>query len=154
MKNYIPLLVNLNARKVLIVGGGKAALLKTKGVARFTSEITILSPELKADFSSYDIRFIAEPYAKGKVEGYDFVYACTDNRALNGAIGKECEALNILHSICDNPEASSFVSPATYKTDGITISVGTNGTSPLQAIHIRNQIEALIESGQITLNLE
>lgn len=152
MKQFAPLLINLYDRNVLIVGGGKAALLKIKGISRFTSRITILSPDILDELEKYPFIFCKQEYKEGAVDNFFIVYACTDNTVLNQMIGQECERKNILYSICDNPEISSFVSPAIYKNDGITISVGTNGRSPKQAIYIRNQIQKLIEEGILKID--
>lgn len=152
MKQFAPLLINLYDRNVLIVGGGKAALLKTKGISRFTSRITILSPDILDELEKYPFIFCKQEYKEGAVDNFFIVYACTDNTALNQIIGQECERKNILYSICDNPEVSSFVSPAIYKNDEITISIGTNGRSPKQAIYIRNQIQELIEGGILKID--
>lgn len=152
MKQFAPLLINLYDRNVLIVGGGKAALLKIKGISRFTSRITILSSDILDELKKYPFIFCNQEYKEGAVDNFFIVYACTDNTVLNQMIGQECERKNILYSICDNPEISSFVSPAIYKNEGITISVGTNGHSPKQAIYIRNQIQELIEEGILKID--
>lgn len=152
MKQFVPLLVNLYERKILIVGGGKAALLKAKGISRFSSQITILSPQILNEFKEYSFVFREQKYQKGMVDGFFMVYACTNNLSLNREIGEECENKNILYSVCDNPASSSFASPAIYKNNEITIGVGTNGSSPKQAIYIRNQIRQLIEEGLLKID--
>lgn len=152
MKQFAPVLVNLYDKNILIVGGGKAALLKAKGISRFTSRITILSPDILSELEKYPFVFCKQKYREGLVDNFFLVYACTNDTALNRKIGQECTTKNILYSVCDNPEESSFVSPAIYRNDEITISVGTNGCSPRLAIYIRNQIQQLIEEGLLKIN--
>ena len=146
-KNFIPLLINLKDKRVLIVGGGNAALLKAKGLYRFTSTITILAPEIKEELLEYPFNFITRSYQPDLLEEFNMVYCCTNDYDLNQKIAADCKKTNKLCSICDNPNNSIFVSPAIYKEENITISIGTNGNSPKQAIYIRNQIKALIEQG-------
>lgn len=146
MKQFAPLLINLHDRNILIVGGGKAALLKAKGISRFTSKVTILAPYILDELLGYPFRFIRKEYEETDIDNFFMVYACTDSKELNEQIGLECERKNILYSICDNPSTSSFATPAIYKKNNITISVGTNGNSPTLAIFIRNQIQQLIEN--------
>lgn len=152
MKQFAPILVNLYEKRILIVGGGKAALLKAKGISRFTSQITILSPDIHSELEKYPFTFWKQEYKEGAIDKFFLVYSCTDDTALNRKIGEECANKNILYSVCDNPEISSFVSPAIYKNDEITISIGTNGSSPRQAIYIRNQIQQLIDEGLLKTN--
>ncbi|MBK5720645.1 bifunctional precorrin-2 dehydrogenase/sirohydrochlorin ferrochelatase [Dysgonomonas sp. Marseille-P4677] len=146
MKQFVPFLVNINNKNILIIGGGKAALLKAKGIYRFTSRVTILAPHITNELMEYPFRFIRREYKAGTVDDFFMVYACTDNAEINKEIGIECQRKNILYSVCDNPDMSSFVTPAIYKNDDVTISVGTNGNNPLKAIFIRNQIQQLIEN--------
>lgn len=150
---FIPLLINLNDKRVLIVGGGKVALLKAKGVCRFTTEITILAPEIRTELLNYSFNFIRERYDPKRLEFYDIVYACTDNYKLNQEIALACKKAGKLYSICDNPSDSLFASPAIYKEENVTIAIGTNGCSPKRAIYIRNQIKALVEQGVLNLEL-
>lgn len=152
MKQFTPLLVNLYDKKILIVGGGKAALLKAKGISRFSSQLTILSPDILDELGKHPFTFRREAYKENAVDGFFIVYACTNNTALNQQIGQECKRKHILCSVCDNPQTSSFASPAIYKKGEITISVGTNGSSPQQAIYIRNQIQQLIQEGLLKID--
>lgn len=138
---------------MLIVGGGKAALLKAKGISRFTTEITILAPQIRTELLDYPFDFIEGAYNPTHLEFYDIVYSCTDNYELNQEIALACQNAGKIYSICDNPADSLFVSPAIYKEDDITIAIGTNGSSPKRAIYIRNQIKALIEQGILNLEL-
>lgn len=154
MKQFAPLLINTTNRKILIVGGGKAALLKAKGIFRFTSQITILAPQILSELEKYPFTFIYQGYKDDAADDFFMVYACTDNAELNSKIASECETKNILYSVCDNPDTSSFVTPAIYKDNNITISIGTNGNSPRQAIYIRNQIQQLIEQGVIKTEMK
>lgn len=151
--NFIPLLINLKGKRILIVGGGKAALLKAKGIFRFTTEVTILAPEIQTELLSFPFSFIKQKYEAHLLESYDIVYCCTDNYQLNQEIASVCKERGKLFSICDNPSDSLFVSPAIYKEEDITIAIGTNGSSPKRAIYIRNQIKSLIEQGILDLNL-
>lgn len=152
MKQFAPLLVNLYNRDILIVGGGKAALLKAKGLSRFTSRITIISPIICDELQDYQFTFCKREYQLGDADGFFMVYACTDDTELNNKIGEECESRNILYSVCDNPEKSTFVSPAICKNGEITIAIGTNGNSCKHAINIRNQIQKLIDDDILIIN--
>lgn len=152
MKQFAPLLVNLYNRDVLIVGGGKAALLKANGISRFTSRVTVLSPCILEDLLAFPFVFCKREFRVEDVSNFFMVYACTDNADLNNKIAEACELKNILYSVCDNPGISSFVSPAIYKNGDFTISVGTNGSNCKRAIFIRNQIQQLVDEGILNID--
>lgn len=148
---FLPLLINIKNKKILIVGGGKAALLKAKGICRFTNQIVIVSPDIILELLEFPFIFLKEAYKKDMVNDYFVVYICTDNSELNASIAEECQSKNILYTICDNPKDSLFVSPAIYKEGNITIAVGTNATSPTNAMYIRDQIQDVIRKGIIKI---
>lgn len=154
MKQFAPISVNLKDHNILIVGGGKAALLKARGINRFTDNITIFAPDILEDFEKFSFQLIREEYDEKFLNNYFMVYACTNDSELNERIRQDCNRKNILNSICDNPNESVFVSPAIYKKEDITIAIGTNGNSPKQAIAIRNQIQQLIEEGILKIEDE
>jgi siroheme synthase-like protein len=147
MKQFAPISVNVKDRNILIVGGGKSALLKARGISRFTENITVIAPEIVEELKVISLNTIYEAYKEIHLDNFFMVYACTNDTILNEKIRQDCQQRNILCSICDNPDDSTFVSPAIYKNQDITISIGTNGNSPKRAISIRNQIQELIEKG-------
>ena len=152
MSHFIPISINISNRKILVVGGGNVALLKSSGLSRFTDNITILSPHVIDELREYLFTFISKEYESSDIEGYFMVYACTDKKDVNDQIKRDCSISGTLVAVCDNPTESDIVMPAICLTEGITIAVGTDGTSPKKGIKIRNQIQELINLGTIEIN--
>ena len=70
-----PLLLDLANRAVVIVGGGAVAARKAFGVLQADAKlVTIIAPELKADFPS-DVTHIKKSYDKGDLTAADLVFA-------------------------------------------------------------------------------
>lgn len=150
--NYLPISLNLFKKKVLIVGGGNVALLKSKNLSRFTSDITFLATDFMPEIANSGYPTICKAYEKSDLKGFSLVYACTDNRQLNHQIKDDCSDTGLLVSVCDNPPLSDFVSPATYQKGTITISVGSDGTDVKRSVLIRNRIRQLVEEGILDLD--
>lgn len=151
MSQFIPVSINIENRKILIVGGGNVALLKASGLSRFTSNITIVAPEILDKLREYPFTFIEKLYNSTDINHYFMVYACTNDKEINNQIKIDCNISGKLVAICDNPSESDIVMPAVCIQKGITVAVGTNGTSPKKGIHIRNQIQELLQSGVIDI---
>lgn len=150
--HYLPISLNIFDKKILIVGGGNVAILKSKNISRFTSNITFLAPELIPEIISLGYQTIQKEYVESDLEGFSVVYACTDNRQVNMQIKEDALRTGLLASICDNPFLSDFVSPATCKNGDITISVGSNGTDVKRSVAIRNRIQQLINQEILKLD--
>jgi len=147
--NFLPIAINVDGKRILVVGGGNVALQKAKILSQYTSAMTFLAltflPELVEGFPF--CQFIQEAYHKKFLKGHFLVYACTDNQELNQRIACDARKKGILVNVCDMPLASDFVSPAILKEGHISIAVTSNGMDVRQSIAIRNKIRDMFHVG-------
>lgn len=147
---YLPVSLNITDKKILFVGGGKVASHKLASVIKFTSNITILAPEISEELRNQNrLKLLAKEYEPKDLEDYQLVFACTNNRELNVRIKRGANSLGILVNVADDPELCDFISPAIYKNDQISISVSSNATDVKLAIRIRNWIKEQFKNGEI-----
>ncbi|MFT3992982.1 MAG: bifunctional precorrin-2 dehydrogenase/sirohydrochlorin ferrochelatase [Dysgonomonas sp.] len=149
---YLPILLNISRKKILIVGGGNVAFLKSRNIRRFTSDITFLALDFNEDIHNPGNTLIMKAYESEDLDLFDIVYACTNNKELNLKIRNDANKRGILVSVCDNPQISDFGSTATCKINNVTISVGTNGTDVKKSIAIRNKIQELIDNNILKID--
>ena len=144
---FLPVLINITGKKILMIGGGKVAAHKLLTLLKFTSNITILAPVVN-DMLMNDKRlsFIIKSYERNDLLNFHMVYACTNDRKVNTVIKKDANALGLLVNVADDPELCDFISPAIYKDNNITLAVGSNASDVKKAIRIRNRIEILLEN--------
>lgn len=150
--SFLPISINVTNKKILLVGGGKVATHKGQIMARFVSNVTVISPEFTKEIKQLPYTFIEKEYEKTDLEGYFLVYVCTGDHELNARVKADAEALNILTSVCDAPLLCDFVSPAIHKQGHITIAVGSNAQNVYQSVDIRNQITQLISDGILQID--
>ena len=148
---FLPISINVTNKKILLIGGGKVATHKGTIMARFVTNVTVISPDFTDEIKKLPYTFIEKEYEKSDLEGFFLVYVCTGNHELNARIKVDAEELGILTSVCDAPMLCDFVSPAIHKEEHVTISVGTNGRNAMQSVDIRNQITKLFQDGTIHL---
>jgi siroheme synthase-like protein len=149
---FLPVSLNVTNKKILLVGGGKVATHKGAILARFVSNVTIISPEFTDEIRQLPFTFVEKTYEKKDLEGFFLVYVCTGNHELNSQIKADAEDLGILASVCDAPLLCDFVSPAIHKQGHITISVGSNAQNVYQSVAIRNRITQLITDGLLPID--
>lgn len=146
-QEFLPISINITDKKILIVGGGNAALTKVRSLHRFNVSITVIGIKIDPAFLEIDnIHIIHKSYDPSELEGFFMVYACTDNKHTNEIIREHCHARSILVSLADNPRLSDFISPAIYKEGDMTVAVGSNGKNVKQSVMVRNNIKK--NSGQ------
>jgi precorrin-2 dehydrogenase/sirohydrochlorin ferrochelatase len=91
------------------------------------------------------IHYTEKEYEKSDLAGAYLVYACTNIVELNLRVRSDAQSLGILVNLVDNPTYCDFVSPAIYKREHITVSVGSNAQEVHRAIAVRNKIKEYLE---------
>jgi precorrin-2 dehydrogenase / sirohydrochlorin ferrochelatase len=148
--HFLPICIDIENEKILIIGGGKVGLNKLEGLERFTHNIKVIAPEISQEIRSRSWVEIEEKhYEPSDLKGHLLVYAATNNHELNSQIHKDGREYRCLVNLVDNPSKCDFVSPAIYKQNNMSVAVSSNGEDVHAAIQWRNEIQNLIENGTI-----
>ncbi len=147
-----PVNLLLNKQSILIVGGGKVAARKLqKLVDETNSVITVLAPEISnkiAEFANQNDRIILqkEKYNDSILNGKYLVFATSDDRSLNAKIIKDCEERNIMACAVDiNWSQGTFITPASFAKDDISVAISTQGQSCRKTKLIKDSLSRHIE---------
>lgn len=144
--NYYPIFLDLRSKPVLVIGGGKVALRKVKGLLEAEAQVTVISPETANALRALPIKILERVYKTGDCLGHTLIFATTDNRAVNAQIARDALSLGIPSNIADAPEECGFIVPARLAETDLQIAVSTGGTNPRRAVAIRNRIKQMIGS--------
>jgi precorrin-2 dehydrogenase / sirohydrochlorin ferrochelatase len=141
--NY-PIMLRLEGKKVVVIGGGRVAERKVTGLLGTGSLITVISPhatdKLKGLAGSGLIEWIERLFSKEDIEGAFLIFAATNDNVLNQSI-KMAAGEQQLVTIADDPEGSDFHVPSHIQRGRLSIAVSTGGASPTLARKIREQLE-------------
>ena len=95
-KAYFPLFVDLRDKKTVVIGAGNIASRRTKVLADFCADITVIAPEASQDILSLEkageIKFIKKTYEKSDISGAFIVLAATCDPDLNKQIYDDCRS--------------------------------------------------------------
>src|SRR4030042_5287113 len=139
----IPLNINLNKKRCLIIGAGNVAYRKIKKLLEYNTDIKIIAKELKNDeikklIIKKKIKYENKNFEITDADGSFLVIAATDDGDLNNRIAKELDKKNILVN-----NSSGFCScnfPAVLNSGDLQIAVSTDGASPLFSAKLRAKI--------------
>lgn len=145
-----PILLRLEGRTCVIVGGGKVATRKITGLLAAGATIIVISLAVDS--------VVAELASQGKIElllqSYQrdhlttlapfVVIAATDNPTINAQVADDARKFGALVDCVDDDSNNDFTSMAAIRRGDLTIAIGTGGGSPALTMHIRQEIEALI----------
>jgi siroheme synthase-like protein len=142
---YYPIMLNLQGKKCVVVGGGHVALRKVKMLLDCGADITVISPKphlgMAKLFEKKAIRLFHRDYKVGDLMDATLAVASTDVREINRTVAHEAKRLGILVNVVDDPRLSSFILPSFFRRGNLTIAVSSAGTSPALARKIRTNLE-------------
>ena len=143
---YLPIFLNTDGLRCLVVGGGEVAHRKVRGLVEAGSSVTVISPRLIPAISTLAaqgaITHIQRTYRSGDMNGFAIVYAATNDHNLHREIASEARGSGILVNVADDPKLCSFIAPAIAQRGTLQIAVSTGGDSPALASRIRSELEA------------
>jgi siroheme synthase-like protein len=147
---YYPVLLKINGKRCLVVGGGMVALRKVQTLLEHGADIVIVSPDICPELgqeSKYGaVRTIQRDYKSDDLKGVYLVVAATDNSAINERVAADAKKLGILVNVVDKPDISDFIVPSYFKRGDIIVSVSTCGKSPALARKIRSELESELKA--------
>lgn len=152
---YYPIMLNLQGKKCVVVGGGNVALRKVKMLLDCGAEVTVVSPNPHFGMTKLSekkaIHLIHRDYKIGDLMDATLAVASTNVREINRKVAHEAKKLGILVNVVDDPWLSSFILPSFFRRGNLTIAVSSAGTSPALARKIRTDLEKTLGREYATL---
>jgi precorrin-2 dehydrogenase/sirohydrochlorin ferrochelatase len=120
---------------VLVVGGGKAGLLKTKAFAEKGCRVKVLSKEFSEGFSEAvngikNLELVKGEYSSDAILDKHIVVIAVGDVALASRIRKDCDHLKKLYLDCRSFESGTFVVPLQRETRSTIFNLSTKAGSP------------------------
>lgn len=152
---YFPFMMDLSGQKVVIVGGGAVARRKCELFLDFGADVTLVSPELRADFSDFGqmFHYVKDCYKEQYLQDALAVIAASDDPTVNLAVAAWCRDRRVPVNVVDVPELCTFFVPAIVRRGDLTIGISTAGKSPALAGQIRRDL-AEQYGGEYALRLQ
>jgi siroheme synthase-like protein len=143
-----PVMLDLEGRECLVVGGGIVAARKIVGLLEAGARVTVVSPVLAPAVLEIArdgrLRWWPREYAAGDVAGFALVMVATDDDGVNARVAAEARARAIWVNCADDPARCDFILPSVLRRGPLTVSVSTGGASPTVAHLVREELEALL----------
>lgn len=145
MRKYYPIMLDICEKKCMVIGGGKVAERKVLSLLEYSGSVTVISPDLTAQLETLwkdgSIHVECRKYRDGDLQDAALVYVATNDQTTNRLCYSEARRRGILINVVDQPKLCEFIVPATVCRGDLTISVSTNGKSPMMAKKIREELE-------------
>ncbi len=142
---YCPLFLSLEARRCVVIGGGRVAERKIRRLQAYGAAVSVVAREL-TDWLTLEvkqgrIRWLGTSYHPSCLEKADLVFVASGDRELNRRAAEDAMRRGLWCNMASDPELGTFIVPASFRRGPLTIAVGTDGLSPAVARMIRQRLE-------------
>jgi precorrin-2 dehydrogenase/sirohydrochlorin ferrochelatase len=155
-----PIFLELGGRRVVLVGGGAVAVRKAESLLEAGARLVVVafrpSDAIIDLCTRHGAELIRDRYAKQYVAEAVLVIAATDDPKVNEQVYRDCQELEILCNVVDEPRLCDFFVPAVVKRGDLQLAIGTEGHCPAYAGHLRKKLETMFteEHGQFLAECE
>ena len=150
-----PIVLDLEARPCLVVGGGSVAGRKIEGLLEAKARVTVVSPALApsvlAPAREGRLRWWPREYVDGDLAGFALVLVATDDRSVNRQVAAEARERSVWVNCADDPERCDFILPSVLRRGPLTVTVSTGGASPTVARLVREELEGVLPADYAAL---
>jgi uroporphyrin-III C-methyltransferase/precorrin-2 dehydrogenase/sirohydrochlorin ferrochelatase len=143
MTELLPLFVNLDGRRVLLVGGGSVAAAKLKQLLAVRADVFVVAPKVHEEIDGAGVAVARREFRPSDLDGAWLVVAAA-TPAVNQAVAAAAADRRIFVNAVDDPaNASAFLS-GVVRRDGVTLAISTSGAAPGLTALLREGLEAVL----------
>lgn len=141
---FYPIYLNLQNKRVVVIGGGAVAERKVESLVGAGALITVIGPDvtprLQSLHDSGRIQVVQRAYTPGDCADAVLVFSATDDPAVGAAVFEEAQRAGALVNTADRPALCDFIMPAVVRRGDVAIAISTGGASPGLASRLRRKI--------------
>ncbi|MFF3246001.1 uroporphyrinogen-III C-methyltransferase [Streptomyces sp. NPDC002870] len=147
-----PVGLRLTGRRVVVLGGGQVAQRRLPALIAAGAEIVLVSPDatpsVEAMAAAGEVRWERRPYAEGDLADAWYALIATSDTEANERASAEAERTRTWCVRSDDASAATAWTPATGRSEGVTVAVLT-GRDPRRSAAVRDAIVEGLRDGTL-----
>ncbi|MEU0694344.1 uroporphyrinogen-III C-methyltransferase [Streptomyces niveus] len=147
-----PVGLRLAGRRVVVIGGGQVAQRRLPALIATGADIVLVSPSatpsVEAMADAGELRWERRPFADGDLSEAWYVLIASSDTEANTRASAEAERNRTWCVRSDNAEAATAWTPATGRSEGVTVAVLT-GRDPRRSAGVRDAIVEGLRDGSL-----
>lgn len=144
MKHF-PIFMALEGRRVVVSGGGEAALAKLRLLLKTEANLTVVAQDPASEIINWasegHLTLILRALEPGDAMCARLFYAANEDDEEDARVAHLAHRDGALVNIVDNLGDSQFITPAMVDRDPVVVAIGTEGAAPVLARAIKKDIE-------------
>lgn len=151
--SYLPIMLNVDYKKVVVVGGGHVATQKVEALLETKAQILVVSPTLMPTLRRYVeqglIRWHEKLFEPADLDDAALIFATTNEEAVNDSVEQATQHWQ-LFTRADATGRMDFLNPAVLRRGDFVLSVSTSGASPALTRQIKKQLSSQFDESYET----
>jgi uroporphyrin-III C-methyltransferase/precorrin-2 dehydrogenase/sirohydrochlorin ferrochelatase len=147
-----PVGLRLAGRRVVVLGAGQVAQRRLPGLLAAGADVLLVAPSatpsVEAMADAGEVRWERRRYREGDLAYAWYVVIATDDHEANAAASAEAELRRVWCVRSDDAEAATAWTPATGRSEGVTVAVLT-GRDPRRSAAVRDAVVEGLRDGTI-----
>ncbi|MBF0813675.1 NAD(P)-binding protein [Staphylococcus sp. KG4-3] len=141
---FLPLMIDISQKQIVVVGGGKVAERRVSTLVHYATDIHIISPtiseHLRHMVKQDGVQWHAKSFEAKDIKQASLIIAATNNSEVNQQIlaSKPPHAFINMTSIA---KEGDIVFPSILRRGKLTLSISTNGASPKLTAQILSEFK-------------
>jgi uroporphyrin-III C-methyltransferase/precorrin-2 dehydrogenase/sirohydrochlorin ferrochelatase len=143
MTDLLPLFVNLEGRRVVLVGGGLVAAGKLAQLRAARADVLVVAPDVHDDIAQAGVVVVRRPFMASDLDGAWLVVAAA-TPDVNRAVAAAAAERRIFVNAVDDPANATAYLGGVVRRGGVTLAISTSGEAPGLAGLLREAIDAVL----------
>ncbi|MFJ1648681.1 uroporphyrinogen-III C-methyltransferase [Streptomyces sp. NPDC088258] len=147
-----PVGLRLSGRRVVVVGGGQVAQRRLPALVAAGADVVLVSPSAKASVEAMaaagEIRWERRRYREGDLQDAWYALIASSDPDANRVASAEAERSRVWCVRSDDADAATAWTPATGRSEGVTVAVLT-GRDPRRSAAVRDAIVEGLRDGTL-----
>lgn len=143
MRDLLPLFVNLQGRRVVLVGAGPVGAQKLRQLLAAGADVFVVAPDVHPDIAASGVRIAQRPFEPADLDEAWLVVAAGPPE-VNRAVAEAGEARKLfVNAVDDPPNATAYLS-GVVRRSGVTLAISTSGAAPALTGLLREALDAVL----------
>lgn len=153
--DHFPIFMAVAGRRIVLSGGGDAALAKLRLILKTTADIHVFAPKPAPEIRDWAAQAMLTLHDRALVPGDAqnavLFYAANEDAAEDARVAEIATRDGANVNIVDNLQDSAFITPAIVDRDPVVVAIGTEGAAPVLARKIKADLEDSLPTSLGTL---
>ncbi len=136
-----PAFLNLESRRVVLVGGGRVAASKLEALLTAGARVTVVAPEIHPEIERTGVDILRRAFEDHDLDGAWWVVAAAPP-PVNRQVQAAAETRRVFVNAVDDPRHATAFLGGVVRRGGVTIAISTDGRAPALAGLLREALDA------------